>query len=146
MLAVLAVALAAAFVVAPRMLAGIGGGGFAGRRSLVKALRKSLIGYWNSGDRDLSPDLQRVVDYWLRYHLAKAAIAAILLVVLFALGVLIWKAFLTVGGLGTGARAVLVSAGGANRNRNGWPKTPLTLPAKSSANSSRCSAILSKPW
>jgi hypothetical protein len=111
MLAVLAVALAAAFVVAPRILAGIGGGGFAGRRSLVKALRESFIGYWNSGDRDLSPDLQRVVDYWLRYHLAKATIAAILLVVLFALGVLIWKAFLTVGGLGTGARAALVSAG-----------------------------------
>lgn len=111
MLAVLAVALAAAFVAAPRMLAGIGGDGFAGRRSLVKALRESFIGYWSSGDRDLSPDLKRVVDYWLRYHLAKAAIAAILLIVLFALGVLIWKAFLTAGGLGTGTRAALASAG-----------------------------------
>ncbi|MFC5744579.1 hypothetical protein [Actinomadura rugatobispora] len=105
MLAVLAVALAAAFVAAPRMLAG----DFAGSRDLVEALRESFTGYWSSGDRDLSPDLERVVDYWFRYHLAKAAIAAVLLVVLVALGTLVWKAFLKADG--RGKRAALASAG-----------------------------------
>lgn len=110
-LVVLAVALATAFVAAPRVLAGVGpGGGFAGRRDIVKALRESFIGYWSSGDRDLSPELQRVVDYWFRYHLAKAAIAAILLIVLVALGLRIWKAFVKADGR-VGASAALASAG-----------------------------------
>ncbi|GAA2733562.1 hypothetical protein [Actinocorallia aurantiaca] len=107
-LAALAAALAAAFVAAPGMLAG---GGFAGQRDLVEALRGSFTGYWGSGDRESSPDLERVVDYWFRYHLAKATIAAILLIVLVALGVRLWKAFLSAGGPKTGKRAALATAG-----------------------------------
>jgi hypothetical protein len=111
-LAVLAVALVAAFVAAPRVLAGVGsGGGFAGRRDLVEALRESFTGYWSSGDRELSPGLERVVDYWVRYHLAKAAIAAVVLIVLVALGVAVWRAFLQTGGAGRGKRTALASAG-----------------------------------
>ncbi len=110
-LAVVTVVLVAAFVAAPRVLAGVGGGGFAGRRDLVGALRESFIQYWRYDDRDLSPDLKRVVDYWFRYHLAKATIAAFLLIVLVALGVLVWKTFLRAGDLGTGTRAALASAG-----------------------------------
>ncbi|XVQ09846.1 hypothetical protein ACQP1W_46260 [Spirillospora sp. CA-255316] len=106
-LTVLAVALSAAFVAAPRMLAG----DFAGSRDLVEALRESFTGYWSSGDRELSPGLERVVDYWFRYHLAKAAIAAVLLIALVALGVLVWKAFLNADGPGRGKRAALASAG-----------------------------------
>ncbi|MGH3239803.1 MAG: hypothetical protein ACRDNL_05445 [Spirillospora sp.] len=112
MLTVLAVALAAAFVVAPRFLAGLGpGGGFAGRRDLGDALQTSFTGYWSSGDRDLSPGLERVVDYWFRYHLAKAAIAALMLIVLVALGVRVWKAFVKADGLGTGKNVALASTG-----------------------------------
>ncbi|WP_196438874.1 hypothetical protein [Planomonospora sp. ID67723] len=108
----LAAALAAAFVVAPRTLAASGpGGGFADQRDLIEALREAFVEYWNSGGRDLSPSLKKVVDYWVRYHVAKAVIAAILLTVLVALGVLVWKAFLRVGGLGAGRRAALASAG-----------------------------------
>src|SRR6185295_15066159 len=55
--------------------------------------------------------LERVVDYWFRYHVAKAVIATILLIVLVALGVLLWKAFLRAGGLGAGRRVALASAG-----------------------------------
>ena len=110
-LAALTVALAAAFVAAPRMLASIGPGGFAGRHDLVAALRESFVQYWRNGDRDLSPDLERVVDYWFRYHLAKAAIAAILLIVLVSLGVLVWKAFLTAGDRGAGTKGALAVAG-----------------------------------
>lgn len=111
-LAVVAVALTAAFVAAPRVLASIGpGGGFAGRRDLVGALRESFVGYWSSGDRDLSPGLARVVEYWFRYHLAKGAIAAILLIVLVVLGVRIWRVYVEVGGMGAAKRAALVSVG-----------------------------------
>lgn len=111
MLTALAVALAAAFVVAPRTLAASRSGGFVDERSLVEALREAFVEYWSSGDRDFSPGLERVVDYWVRYHVAKAVIAAILLMVLVALGVLLWKAFLRAGGLGAGRRAALASAG-----------------------------------
>jgi hypothetical protein len=111
-LAALATALAAAVVVAPPTLAAVGSDGdLADRRHLTESLRAAFVAYWRSGDRDLSPDLERVVDYWFRFHVAKAMIAAILVVVLVALGVLLWKAFLRAGGLGPGSRAALASAG-----------------------------------
>ncbi|MER7335253.1 MULTISPECIES: hypothetical protein [unclassified Micromonospora] len=112
MLVALAVALVAAFVVAPPTLAASrSGGGFVYKRDLTEALREAFVSYWNSGDRAFSPALAGVVDYWFRYHVAKAVIAAILLIVLVALGVLVWKAFLRAGGLGAGGRAALASAG-----------------------------------
>jgi hypothetical protein len=58
-------------------------------------------------------DLQRVVDYWFRFHLIKGAIAALLLIVLDVLTVLLWQAFLRADGLGFSRRAALVSAGSA---------------------------------
>jgi hypothetical protein len=106
-----AVALAVSFVVAPGMLASRSGDGFADERILVESLREGFIGYWRSGDRDFSSNLQKVVDYWSRYHVVKAVIAAILLFVLSALGLLIWKAFLRAGGLGAGRRAALAVTG-----------------------------------
>ncbi|MFD0362788.1 hypothetical protein ACFQZZ_15195 [Nocardia sp. GCM10030253] len=111
MLAALAVALVAAFVVAPRTLAASSSSsGSVDERNLREALRAAFVEYWSSGDRDFSPGLARVVDYWFRYHVAKAVIAAILLIVLVALGVLLWKAFLGAGGLGVRRRAALASA------------------------------------
>lgn len=112
LVAALAVALVAAFVVAPSTLAASGsGGGLGDKRTLTEALREAFVGYGRSGDRDFSPDLQRVIDYWFRHHVAKAVIAATLLIVLVALGVLLWKAFSRAGALGAGRRAVLASAG-----------------------------------
>jgi hypothetical protein len=110
-LVALAVALVAAFIVGPRPLAADGSGGFDDERELADAAGRAFDGYWRSGDRAFSPDLTRVVDYWFRYHVAKAAFAAILLIVLVALGVLLWRAFLRAGGLGAGGRAALASAG-----------------------------------
>ncbi|MBO4209944.1 hypothetical protein GSF22_28715, partial [Micromonospora echinofusca] len=110
-LGALAVLLATAFVVAPPVLAGRPGGGFADRRHLSEALRGAFVGYWRSGDPDLSPALTRVVDYWLRYHLAKAVIAALLLAVLVALGIRLGRAFRRDGGPGAGRRGALASAG-----------------------------------
>ncbi|GAA2575750.1 hypothetical protein GCM10010399_01630 [Dactylosporangium fulvum] len=111
-LVALAAALVAAFVVAPATLAAGGSdGGLAGKRHLTEAVRAAFVEYWRSGERDLSPGLERVVDYWFRYHVAKAVIAAILLIVLVAIGVRLWKAFLRGGGLAAGRRVALASAG-----------------------------------
>ncbi|WP_018504199.1 hypothetical protein [Parafrankia discariae] len=111
-LGVLAAALVGAFVIAPGRLAADGASGdLADHHHFVEVLHSAFIEYWRSGDRDLSPDLARVVDYWFRYHVAKAVIAAVLLIVLVALTVLVWKAFLKAGGLGAVTRAALASAG-----------------------------------
>ncbi|MFF8267024.1 hypothetical protein ACF059_06475 [Streptomyces sp. NPDC016562] len=112
-LAALAAALVAAFLLAPRALAAADGSGdgIVDRRSLVEAVREAFVAYGTSGGREFSPGVERVVDYWFRYHVAKAVIAALLLVVLVALGVRLWKAFLTAGPLRTGARTALASAG-----------------------------------
>ncbi|MER6628299.1 hypothetical protein ABT301_08660 [Streptomyces sp. NPDC000987] len=111
-LAALAAALVPAFVFAPGPLAArMSGGGFGDRRALVGSLSESFVDYWSSGDRDFSPSLQRVVDYWLDYHLVKAVIAAALLAVLTTLGVLLWRAFLRAGRVGAVGTAALASAG-----------------------------------
>jgi hypothetical protein len=106
--------LAVAFVVAPPRLAATGAtSDLADRGRLGAAVRTSAVEYWRSGDRDYPPALQRIVDYWFRFHLVKGGIAALLLIVLGVLTVLLWRTFLRVDGLGTGGRAALVSAGTA---------------------------------
>ncbi|MFJ9343142.1 hypothetical protein ACIRP0_28200 [Streptomyces sp. NPDC101733] len=111
MLTALAAALIAAFVVAPRTLAARSDAGYADQGGLVRALREAFVGYWGAGERGLSPGMRTVVDYWFRYHVAKGVIAAVLLAVLVALGVHLWKAFLRAEGLGAGTRTALASAG-----------------------------------
>jgi hypothetical protein len=111
-LTALAVALATAFVLAPRTLAASGpGDALADRGDLVRTVREAFVGYWGSGGRAFPPQLERVVAYWFRYHVAKAVLAALLTIVLIALGVLLWKAWVRAGGLGTGRRTALASGG-----------------------------------
>ncbi|MFE3020451.1 hypothetical protein [Streptomyces sp. NPDC059256] len=111
LLTALATALVTAFVLAPRMLAASGvGNALSDRDDLVQAVRKAFVAYWASGDREFSPELETVVDYWFRYHVAKAVIAALLTIVLIALGVLLWKAFLRTGGVGASRNAALTSS------------------------------------
>ena len=93
------------------MAASTSGGGFGDQRHLIDSLSRSFVDYWGSGDRNLSPGLQRVVDYWTHFHVVKAVISAILLAVLTVLGSLLRKAFLRADGLGAGRRAALASAG-----------------------------------
>ncbi|WP_329556693.1 hypothetical protein [Streptomyces sp. NBC_00696] len=110
-LVALAVALGAGFVLAPSRLAANGSeGGFSEQRGLVDALRPAFVAYWQSGDRRFPPDLERVVDYWFRFHVVKGVLAGALLIVLVALGVLLWKAFLRSGG--PRGRLALASAAG----------------------------------
>jgi hypothetical protein len=116
-LVALAAVLTAAFVVAPPRLAAAGGRAgdrdLADHGRLVAAFRSAVVGYWRSGDRDHPPDLQRVVDYWFRFHLVKGGIAGLLLIVFGVLTVALWRTFLRADRLGKGSRAALVSAGTA---------------------------------
>lgn len=114
-LVALAVLLVAAFLFAPRPLAGrwSGGGGVRDQRDLVERLSVAFADSWSSGGRKLSPDMERLVHFWLHYHVVKAVAAALLLIVLYALAVLLWKTFLRADGRGAGARAALASAGTA---------------------------------
>ncbi|WP_222595239.1 hypothetical protein [Nocardia ninae] len=101
--------LVVAFVAAPGKVAANGSSeSFGDESSLRAALRVAFVEYWSSGDRDFPPALSDVVDYWFRYHVVKALIAAVLLVVLVALAVLLWRAFLR----GTRNSPALASAGG----------------------------------
>ncbi|MFB6836901.1 hypothetical protein [Streptomyces sp. NPDC056361] len=111
-LGTLACALVAAFVLVPRTVAATGAdGALADRRGLAREFRGAFVAYWSSGDRDPSPNLARIIDYWFRFHVAKAVIAALLLITLVALAVLLRKAFLTAGGFGAGRRPTLASTG-----------------------------------
>ncbi|WP_314172255.1 hypothetical protein [Streptomyces winkii] len=105
-------ALVAAFNFVPRPLAAsMSGTGYDDQRTFIDSLSEAFVDYWSSGDRNLSPGWKKLIEYWVYYHAAKAVIAAILLIVLIALGVLLWKAFLRADGLRAGSRVALASAG-----------------------------------
>ncbi|MET7423021.1 hypothetical protein [Dactylosporangium sp. NPDC005555] len=104
-LTALVVASAVAFVAAPATLAG---GDHAGEGALRSAARGAFVGYWRAGDADLTPAMQRVADYWLRYHVAKAVIAALLLTALTALGLRIWRRYVEAD-----RHRIALAAGGA---------------------------------
>ncbi len=111
-LSALAVALGAAFVLAPGVLAASApGGGYAGQEALITALRTAFVEYWGSGSRGYPPEMDRLVDYWTRYHVAKAVIAALLLTVLVILGIRLWGALLRAGRLTARRGAALALSG-----------------------------------
>jgi hypothetical protein len=109
-LTALALALTAAFVIAPRFLASsFSGYDFGGERDLSGAVRKAFVEYWNAGDRNFTPGMARAVDYWFDYHVAKAALAMALLIVLVALGLYLWRAFLQSRGVALASAGVVVT-------------------------------------
>lgn len=79
--------------------------------ALADPFRAEFAAWWHSGAGELSPDLARIVDFWFRYHLAKAVLAALLLVVLIALAVRLrrWWALAPVTALGLLALAALMA-------------------------------------
>lgn len=88
----LVVALAVLFVIAPASLAGGDyGRSFTDNGTLVDATRTSFVEFWSAGSGHYPPALQSAVDYWARYHLAKALIAALLLAALLVLGARVWR-------------------------------------------------------
>ncbi|GHE58141.1 hypothetical protein GCM10014715_08850 [Streptomyces spiralis] len=112
-LAAFAAVLLAAVFLAPQSMAANHSSedGFVHQRNLIRAANEAFVGYWDSGDRAFTPDMQRVVDYWFRFHAIKAGISIVLLIVLVALSHQAWKAYVGAGGSGRGRRAGLASAG-----------------------------------
>lgn len=109
-LTALVAALGIAFVYAPRFVAAAApGGGFSDQRSLIGALRDAFVGYWGSADRSFAPPMQRIIDYWVVYHVAKAVTAALGLAVLIMLAVVLGRMYLRTG-LGVRSSAVVASA------------------------------------
>jgi hypothetical protein len=83
----MAVALSLAVVVAPMVLASVwSGDGYANLADLRGAVGSGLVHYWAADTGRLGPDLERVVDHWRRFHLVKAVLSGMLLVVLLELG------------------------------------------------------------
>jgi len=109
-LTALVAALGIAFIDAPRFVAAAApGGGFPDQRSLIGALRDAFVGYWGSAARNFAPPMQRIIDYWVLYHVAKAVIAALLLGVLITLATLLGGMYLRTG-LGVRSSAAVASA------------------------------------
>ncbi|MHC5903019.1 hypothetical protein ACVNF4_03760 [Streptomyces sp. S6] len=107
----LAALLVPAVALGPHLLAADGSQGrFGDQGTLVGVVKDGFVRYWAAGQADYSPQLGSVVDYWFRFHVAKAAISAVLLAVLVALGTAVWRAFLRSEGA---RRAGLAVAGSA---------------------------------
>lgn len=91
-LAGVALVLGVAFVVAPVWLAGGGhGGGFVGSAALSRSVGHEFVAFWHT-DRQARPAaMNDLVQYWGRYHVAKAVLAGVLLIVLSVLATRLWK-------------------------------------------------------
>ncbi|MBJ7291400.1 hypothetical protein, partial [Williamsia sp.] len=91
-LAGLALLLGAAFVVAPVWLAGGGhGGGFFGSAALSRSVGDEFVAFWHTSDQSLPAGMDDLVQYWMRYHVAKAALAGLLLIALAVLAARLWR-------------------------------------------------------
>ncbi|MCV7131762.1 hypothetical protein H7J06_02080 [Mycobacterium hodleri] len=79
-------------MVAPVGLAGGGyGGGFFGSAALSSSVADNFVALWHSGDRAMPAGMNDLVQYWRRYHVAKAVLAGLLVVVLAAWATRLWK-------------------------------------------------------
>ncbi|MBL1074101.1 hypothetical protein JK358_06805 [Nocardia sp. 2] len=111
-LVALAGLLSAAFVLAPPQLRATGSGDrYPDEQALGTSVRGTFVEYWSSGDREFTPALAGVVDYWFRFHMLKAAIAALLVIVFAALGIQLWKSFVRARGFGAGSGLALGASG-----------------------------------
>lgn len=69
-------------MVLPFRLASATGPGFSDLAALQDAVASGLVRTWESGDGRLDARLAEAADFWQRFHFVKAALAAVLLVVL----------------------------------------------------------------
>lgn len=106
---VAALALAVALVVIPFPAASAWSRrGYGSRAALVDALSAGFVSFWRTGTGAIPADLAAPVDFWARFHVVKAGIAAVLVVVLVLLGSRAWAARTSRGGVArlvTGASA-----------------------------------------
>lgn len=94
-------------VLAPFRLAALGWGGYPDVGALADTVTAGFVRFAATGS--LSADLSETVNYWQRFHLIKALLAAALLVLLLAVGSRIWGAYARTPSLG---RRTLLGLGG----------------------------------
>lgn len=103
--------LAVAVVLAPFPLASVWlDGVYPNRAALVDSLSAAVVRFWSANASVTGPDLALPVTFWQHFHLVKAALAALLLVVLVFLGSRTWGVYTrtttAVRRVGVGALAV----------------------------------------
>jgi uncharacterized Tic20 family protein len=96
LLTVLSALCAAGFVVGPRALTGPAP---THGRSLSTATSRAFTAYWQSGRRGYPAAFADLVGYQRGYHLAKAAFALVLAILLGRLALVVWRAVLRAGRL-----------------------------------------------
>lgn len=106
-LSLFAAVLLVALFVAPSLVAG----NSFGSGSLTREFGNGFVEYWNLGVAEFPPRLANAVDYWFRFHLAKALIAGLLLAVAVALGVRLWSLYCSGRVIGAVRRASLFMFG-----------------------------------
>ncbi len=68
------------------------GGAYPQLRSLQDAVSTGLVGFWASGGDQVNNPLAPVAEFWFRFHLVKAVLAAALLVAAVLLLIRVWRA------------------------------------------------------
>jgi hypothetical protein len=110
LLATGAVGLLAAVFLTPFRLASAWADGYPDVAALSHAMSAGFVSYWHTGAATLGPDLTVPVDYWARFHVLKACLAALLLIVLVPLGGRIWSSYTSTARAG---HRLLIAALGA---------------------------------
>ena len=86
------------------------GGGYPDVTALGAALARGLAHWWRSGALDAGPDLDAAVAFWARFHVVKALLSAVLLVLLVRLGRRTWHEYRQATGRGRRARLAVAGA------------------------------------
>ena len=87
-------ALVVAVVVAPfRLASAWRDGGYPDRAALVDSLSAAVVRFWSADATAPAQDLALPVTFWLRFHVIKAVLAALLLVILALLARRTWGAY-----------------------------------------------------
>jgi hypothetical protein len=96
----MAIVLAAAFLLAPRLLLG---------PDRLDDFPRAFVAYWTSGGPGFPPGLQHLVDHQFRYHLARVLITMPLLAVLVALAVRLRRCRPAIGALALAVAVLLIA-------------------------------------
>ena len=94
------VALLVGVFLAPFRVASIWAGGDYGNvNELRDAVRSGFVDFWSAGQSAIGPAMSGPVDFWAKFHIVKAVLAAALLVSTLLLGSRIGRAYLRAASL-----------------------------------------------
>jgi hypothetical protein len=85
------------------------GGAYPELGSLQEAVSSGLVRFWSAGRGQLGAPLGWTAEFWARFHIVKAGLAAVLLIVLVLLAARVWRA--SAYAVGRGRRWTLTLVG-----------------------------------